>query len=240
MPDQCNGHFRFLDLPAEIRNKIYAFIAKVQGDDDYHYLDRVRLPNITKVSSQIRTEALPVFFESSQFEIFVLCDFAYHAKLRFFQGARNSATAPRLLYGDCETAGDLGLSGRTWIIVGLLDKVARFKNVKFCLWESPALVAEARHERAVSRPQKTQPVAWLSIQVLDVGNNRHEVSSDMYHGPSGGAPVYASFEIMDVMEALRRASAVARKFTARDGFAGFSLADIIAIAGAFRFDAMTA
>lgn len=52
--------FRFLDLPAEIRNRIYRFSMEeytffVDGD--------IKEPPTTAVSSQLRREALPIFAE---------------------------------------------------------------------------------------------------------------------------------------------------------------------------------
>lgn len=64
--------FRFLDLPAELRSKVYGFyLAK-------HSLVVIRpdhkktagYPAITKVSQQIRSEVLPLFYASTIFELF--------------------------------------------------------------------------------------------------------------------------------------------------------------------------
>ena len=72
--ESISTSFRFLDLPAELRNEIYKFVL---GDCDRHKLRDQRTvpqpkvsfgyPPITKISRQIRAEALPIFYASSVF-----------------------------------------------------------------------------------------------------------------------------------------------------------------------------
>lgn len=51
--------FPFLLLPAEVRNRIYAYVVVSSIERD---LDRLKLPDLLRVSSQIRRESLGVFF----------------------------------------------------------------------------------------------------------------------------------------------------------------------------------
>jgi hypothetical protein len=73
--EMMSTHFRFLDLPPELRNQIYRLVCancnryklwqlakKLQ-----HKIQAVGYPTITKISSQIRAEALPIFYASSEF-----------------------------------------------------------------------------------------------------------------------------------------------------------------------------
>lgn len=65
-------HFRFLDLPPEVRNRIYSFLLPNGGRCKLGaaQTDREKAsgyPPITKVSRQIRQEALPIFYHATTF-----------------------------------------------------------------------------------------------------------------------------------------------------------------------------
>jgi hypothetical protein len=54
----------FVDLPAELRNKIYRKALVVEGVQSLK-----RVPAICRVSKQLRNETLPVYFGLNTFEI---------------------------------------------------------------------------------------------------------------------------------------------------------------------------
>ncbi|KAG6368590.1 hypothetical protein INS49_002803 [Diaporthe citri] len=58
--------FKFLDLPAELRNMIYWHVL-VTKYDGY----RFRQPSLTLVNKQIRSESLPLLYRNSLFSIFL-------------------------------------------------------------------------------------------------------------------------------------------------------------------------
>lgn len=69
----------FLNLPAELRNAIYAF--SFENNHSYGFdtaegepLQYLLLPPLTQVSRQLREESIPVFFQVTRFTIWVGCD----------------------------------------------------------------------------------------------------------------------------------------------------------------------
>lgn len=66
--------FRFLELPAEVRARVYGLlwpkVFKIAGHDS----GRDRLPPVLQVSSQIRQEALPLFYSNTKFSIKIDAD----------------------------------------------------------------------------------------------------------------------------------------------------------------------
>lgn len=78
--------FRFLDLPTEIRNRIYEYVeacAPLQGPIlpsicQHHNVRLAVQPKVTKVSRQLRNEAIPIFYASNKFEVHIhRCDFQF-------------------------------------------------------------------------------------------------------------------------------------------------------------------
>ncbi|EME82665.1 uncharacterized protein MYCFIDRAFT_196169 [Pseudocercospora fijiensis CIRAD86] len=68
--------FRFLDLPPELRNRVYAFaFQNMKNFGKRQNLALVALPTITRVSRQIRQETLPLFFATTHFRLVVASDF---------------------------------------------------------------------------------------------------------------------------------------------------------------------
>lgn len=63
--------FRFRDIPAEARNRVY----ELAFQDTSHFLAHIMLPPITRVCRQLRTETLPVFFSTGTFRLIVSCTF---------------------------------------------------------------------------------------------------------------------------------------------------------------------
>lgn len=63
--------FRFLDLPAELRNRIYGFYLAECGTVVIKPYEKktTGYPPITKVSRQTRSEVLPLFYASATFEL---------------------------------------------------------------------------------------------------------------------------------------------------------------------------
>lgn len=59
--------FRFLDLPAELRNLVYDFA--LAEHEKYHFLETVNPPPLASVSRHIRKESLSSFLKSNTFHI---------------------------------------------------------------------------------------------------------------------------------------------------------------------------
>ena len=67
--ETMSTHVRFFDLPAELRNRIYKFTL-ADGKGTIHVrMKTAEYPVITKISHQMRSEALPIFYSSSTFEL---------------------------------------------------------------------------------------------------------------------------------------------------------------------------
>jgi hypothetical protein len=63
---QIGKYFRFMDLPPEIRNRVYRFAAIDSGPSK---LSTLSLPALAATSKTVRDESFPVFFAESQFEV---------------------------------------------------------------------------------------------------------------------------------------------------------------------------
>lgn len=68
---EMSTHFRFLDLPAELRIRIYSFVLTTHDRIVMRpsYKRTTKYPDITKTSHQIREEVLPIFYSSTTFEL---------------------------------------------------------------------------------------------------------------------------------------------------------------------------
>lgn len=67
MGDSRAGIFRFTDLAAETRNQIYSLIAT--GDGKVYNLATFTAPAIARVSTQLRSESLPIIFAEASFYV---------------------------------------------------------------------------------------------------------------------------------------------------------------------------
>lgn len=66
------GVFRFLDLAAEIRNEVYSLL--VVAEAQVYNLAIFSTPAIAGVSSQLRSESLPMIFAEAEFFMNVFAD----------------------------------------------------------------------------------------------------------------------------------------------------------------------
>ncbi|KAM3425023.1 hypothetical protein BST61_g6992 [Cercospora zeina] len=97
--------FRFLKLPAEIRNRLYSYyFATGENDEPQYNLVNYRDPPITLVCKQIRLEALPIFFSE--------CRFLLTIGANYFEPERKSQ-AGKLCF-DPTGCASRALSGGVW------------------------------------------------------------------------------------------------------------------------------
>ena len=76
--------FQFLDLPAELRNKIYELTFKFKKDEDYiffHHGKVYNVPVVLLVNKQIHYEAIPLFHSTSRFYVSGPCDLSWLANV---------------------------------------------------------------------------------------------------------------------------------------------------------------
>lgn len=80
--------FRFVDLPAEIRNEVYSLV--ISSSTSPFNILTFSTPAISKVSTQLRSEALPLFFAEANFYVNVSTDL----KVKYHLAPPSSAFIP--------------------------------------------------------------------------------------------------------------------------------------------------
>ena len=117
------GMFRLLDLPPEIRNRIYSHTVA----QDSMSLEKIKLPPVLSVCRQIRTEALPIFFSTNTFTCSVRsnwCVFArhFHSVIhKHFEESGQIDMSPLLL----------GLGELKMVVSHLSANAVRFRQVEY-------------------------------------------------------------------------------------------------------------
>lgn len=201
---------RFLDLPAELRNKIYSYAVLINKPI---HLAAAFAPPITRVSKQLRAEALPVFFAENSFTVEVTSNITTGTHIRGY-----NPSAPQTLMRDTTYypqevllwVGSAERSGRL-VIHRWLHKVpsqlVAFRNIKL------TIVPADRHRmmvRGMSDPdlivRATREGAKVTIRSL-----------------------FAARE-----DLLRGARISLRQISEKPGFRGFSMEDLQMVADTFK------
>lgn len=194
--------FRFLDLPAEIRNAIYV---EAYGSDEPVKLDELRFPKELKVP-QLYSEGLPFFFENTPIVIPVISNWCVrYQHLHLSRHTRYEQTGvvdvPRILEE-----------------VGLSEKVVRFQRlhfeVKCCCCEEGKVILSVDVE-VIKKSNQIKALAETEVV------NRQNVFAEVVDG-------------LDKMSVVvkERVDQISR----REGFNGFTVADIKDLALCFRDD----
>ncbi|KAF2215999.1 hypothetical protein CERZMDRAFT_94383 [Cercospora zeae-maydis SCOH1-5] len=214
---QGKGHklpaspFRFLDLPAEIRNRIYSYYFTTSKNDEPQYnLVNYCDPPIALLCKQIRLEALSIFFRE--------CKFLLTIGANYFEPERKSQ------------AGKLCLDstvGRRLVALG--DNVVLFRNLHIRV---TGLCFAGSVRRRLVFPKSLERYLIASVTVQTHPTLLFEAQRE------GGYPKLRHSRVLQryaeqIELTLEAAKSVAGKLREGEGFKGYSLTDLAAIARAF-------
>lgn len=202
--------FRFLDLPAEIRNRVYSYYFATSDTKPQYNLVNYRDPPITLACKQLRRESLPIFFSE--------CTFLLTIGANYFEPERKSE------------AGRLCLLNRVSSrLIALGDNNVLFRHLHIRV-TMLCFASTMRRELAFPKYMGRYLIASISVQTHP--KLRFGVKREMGYpkvGQSGVLDRYAE-QIESTLEAAKSATV---KLRGREGFKGFSLVDVVAIAQAF-------
>ncbi|KAF7197818.1 hypothetical protein HII31_00907 [Pseudocercospora fuligena] len=207
--------FRFMDLPAELRNRIYAFTFQNEKNfGEQRSLALLATPAITRVSKQIRQETLPLFFATTSFRLDVCSYFTpnHDVRLRW----------PYTSAAQISNSGTLHIKQEVKKAIRYAGDKALIRNIEF-------YVCHARDWRASDRMRGINPsfVVFTAKIKVERGNLMVDVglSSDL-RDRSG-----VSDSITAVMGDMK---ATIEKASNKEDFEGFSLRDLEQIVKTLR------
>lgn len=205
------GRFRILDLPPELRLRIYRFLFESAYNPLYpRDLATFKLPPLTRANALIRAEALPTFFEIS-FVVTVKSNFSSRKEYR--RRRRSHAVDPS---SDWKSAGITLMRRQVRQLVEHAGRAAIFRDL------TVDVTSSCKHHAARLRLRITN--GNLSIN-----------TTRLAHYPSRNLFPYLPYDPQDVEAALNAARRQARDISCRPGFQGLMLSDIDTIAKKLRF-----
>ena len=226
--------FPFLDLSAELRNKIYSELLSESKDGYDSNLAALKFPSITRASRQLRQESLAFLFAERNFVLYVGSDLAIRSEMRT-NGAsvRAFGSTRRESSSQC---GTLGFKNIVSEFIKGAGASALFRNITFEVYPGEE-VKYARYDTAENPAQEQQwharhHIASLNLKVGDryrlfASRSLKEVPEKFY--------LDKGFAIVDITAMLEEVTEAARIITVRDGFKGFTTLDLTRIARGFRF-----
>ncbi|KAF2169247.1 hypothetical protein M409DRAFT_52513 [Zasmidium cellare ATCC 36951] len=238
-PNQSATPFPFLDLPPEVRNRVYSFAFSNIATRD---LSQTRIPPVALVSHQLRDKALLVLFASPHFRLTAGNNFTakFDERWHFQMG--------RTYYRDHSRSGS-GTIGMKRIIGRFLKdagEAALFRNITFEVFDSSD-IRDAREWERQGRPRRFRDYEIFEDQVavrlhLGVVEGSLQVSFvDGRHHPAFGQRPYSGRVgeaqiVRDVDGSVDKAISVAQDIAGHDEFKGFKITDLRKIATAFRLE----
>ncbi|KAK4541934.1 hypothetical protein LTR36_007298 [Oleoguttula mirabilis] len=218
--------FRFLELSAELRNRIYLYAVLGSTGSNPLNLSNFKELAITAVSQQVRTESLPVMFAECTFDILVGSDLWARRQIRVKNDPR-----PQFRWNDQSKAGTLGVKRSVMKLIRTSKSAAVFRHVNFNICP-----AESVHRMRYLSHQHSEDVVAATLSLV---YGSRELTTDVLKGlePTVRRPWYPGpdFESVDLIVAVSDAAAVAKELAERDGFLGFTIKDLDRIAKGFRF-----
>ncbi|KAF2169308.1 hypothetical protein M409DRAFT_20534 [Zasmidium cellare ATCC 36951] len=226
-------HFRFLDLPAELRNRIYSYAtARKSGD-----LGGFRIPGIAQVSKQIRKELLPILFAENIF----LCQVSSDLLTPHYRRHGNPCRDYQRTRG---FAGKLDFQGVVSVLLQSADgESALFRNITFQVYEAHVHDTHVHDGVHLTQWHQHQHFYGFFDLHLAVAGKKLDISVEETplhprHRCDENLPLLRRttlIQVEDIDEAVDRAIQVARGIEGRDGFKGFTLKDLKEVAWGFRF-----
>lgn len=210
--------FRFLDLPPEIRNRIYSYVILGPTGTLTLNLANFKEPAITAVSHQVRNESLPVMFAECNFNIVVGSNLRKRSALRRSIRLRGHKS-------DTARAGTLGVKRDVMKFIKRSKTTAVFRHVNFKVCEVGDLHSTQFHVQA-----NHQEIYVVGELVLEYTSKQVEIVTPAI----AFDPWRFMFEAVDRDVAVEEAATVARELSERDGFMGFSVQDLDRIGKGFR------
>lgn len=210
--------FRFLDLPPELRDRVYSFITSDLGGQCLAFF---KPPPITRVSKAVRCESLAVLFAEGNTHVIVGTDFFQHSPV----SNRPVPTCPQPTYMS-QQSGSLDLRPIVERCLIGAKSSALFRNVAFEV-HHPIVFLDGPG-RALW--DTSLQIATLKLQVTN-GLLTVEKRSD---GPCYNWWRY-TWTKADIQTALDLVIQVAEEIASRDQFSGFTLEDLKAVTSRFRF-----
>lgn len=218
--------FRLLDLPAELRNRVYRdyiqdFIANTVGVTRLTY---TVLPDLCDVSRQFLKEVRPLWFSETSFSVCVEAN--VWAQI-------NSPTSLYKHQYSCDS-GVLVMSTRSQTILSNARDDALMREVRFVISEDHTMMdlwtAESR------LPHSRNPQSWPShrntIMTLSL---KARMGFQLQYTLERGTDYY-SYGRREADTAVNAARFRAIAISRRDNFKGFNMRDLQSIAAALRID----
>ncbi|EME82788.1 uncharacterized protein MYCFIDRAFT_80393, partial [Pseudocercospora fijiensis CIRAD86] len=202
--------FRFLDLPAELRNRIYSYA--FSGDPTPKYsLAKFQYPPIALVCKQMRSESLPILFSEC------------HFILTIGSNCLNAHT--------WRNAGNLGLQRGTKRCLRILGSAAVFRHVTFRIFAETQAQGAREYLDLSSRLQKE---IWATLDI-----QTHPKPNVTTLNQLGGHPNYfwwirQSAILPQINLTLQTAESLVKQMCEREEFKGLRLGDLDKIAKCFR------
>lgn len=201
---------RFLDLPAELRNGVYSYAVLINKPI---HLAAAFAPPITRVSKQVRAEALPVFFAENSFTVEVTSNIKRRTHIRDY-----NPSGPQTL---------------------LHDTTYCFEEI--LLWvESAERSGRVLTHRWLHKVP-SQLVAFHDIKLTIVPAGRHRMMVRGMNDPDlivratrEGAKVTIRSLHAAREDLLRGARISLRQIAEKPGFRGFSMEDLQMVADTFK------
>ncbi|KAK4503699.1 hypothetical protein PRZ48_004614 [Zasmidium cellare] len=217
--------FRLLDLPPELRTRIYSYAFTTRKFRDFSVF---YFPSLTLASRQLRQESLPVLFADTNFRFAVGSDFAKAFCRRYGTNIARSIS----------WAGTLSWTSRVRDFIHSAGDAVRFRDMTVELHDEGFLPSMDMWQ--ISRrgcPTDSFVLPSIALLHLRVGTTGFRVTVE--EGPDHPKKrVTASIPRVhleeDVATVLGRAETVARDIAGKEGFKGFSVADLKRVAAAMR------
>lgn len=233
---QADTHFRFLDLPAEIRNRVYAHALSNCPIRD---LSCFALPPFALTTRQLRNEALPILFAESQFRLSIGCNLLArdYSRLLGHSGQKEK--------NDRRLAGVPGIKRIVGSFLKGAGEAALLRDISIQITDAQ-FIEEARDWERCGRPllhrglRYTDRIKATLHLLVTEGSLSMSVKETSCSGRYGFPRYIAARRIegivQDIEGALEKASSIAREIANKDGFKGFTISDLRSVAKAFRLD----